>query len=314
MPPLSTALRALAFILLLAALGWLVWSRPEDLAAIPGHLGRLPAGAWLGVFALGLLSYGLRFLRWHLLLTHLGHRIPPRRQALIYLAGFGLAMTPGKLGETVRSAYLAPLGVPVGHSLAAFFTERLVDLLIISLLASLALAHLLAHPAWFGLVWAGVLALVALLRSRLLPFLAGRLGRGMLAQTADDGARALRHLLRGRTLWLSLLLGGLAWTGQGIGLWLVLAAGGAAPPLWPTVGSYALSLLAGALSFIPGGLGVTEGTLLLLLERQGTDVAQAAAAALVGRGVPLWMGVLAGLLALAILGARDGSNPRSGGA
>src|SRR5690606_18426818 len=156
----------------LAALAWLIWSRPDDLAAIPGHLSRLPVSAWLGVFAFGLLSYALRFLRWHLLLTHLGHRIPPGRQALLYLAGFGLAMTPGKLGETVRSAYLVPLGVPVGHSLAAFLTERLVDVLLVCLLANLALAHLLTHPAWSALVGAVILALFALLRSRLLPLLA----------------------------------------------------------------------------------------------------------------------------------------------
>lgn len=311
MPSPSTALRALALVLLLAALGWLVWARPDDLAAIPGHLARLPAKAWLGVFALTLLSYALRFLRWHLLLTHLGHRIPLGRQALIYLAGFGLAMTPGKLGETVRSAYLVPLGVPLGHSLAAFFTERLADLLIVSLLASLALAPLLAHPVWFGVVWAGLLALLALLRSRLLPGLARRLGRGTLAHTADGGAHALHHLLRGRMLCLSLLLGGLAWAGQGLGLWLLLATGGAAPPPWPTVGSYALSLLAGALSFVPGGLGVTEGTLLWLLQQQGMGITQAATAALIGRGVPLWLGVLAGLVALAVLGSsrRLGTRP-----
>lgn len=304
MPSPSAALRALALLLLLAVLGWLAWSRPGDLLAIGQHLGRLPAGAWLGVFALGLLSYALRFLRWHLLLARLGHRLPPGRQALIYLAGFGLAMTPGKMGETVRSAYLAPLGVPVGHSLAAFLAERLADVLVVGLLASLALAHMLAHPAWFALVWVALLALLLLLRSRLMPLLARRLGHGALARAAGDGAQALGLLLRGRSLGLSMLLGALAWTGQGLGLWLVLAASGVALPPWTAVGSYALSLLAGAVSFVPGGLGVTEAALLLLLEQQGAGTAQAAVAALISRGVPLWMGVLAGLLALAVLGTR----------
>ncbi len=304
MPTIHTALRALSFGLLLAALAWLVWKHPDDLAAIPAHLARLPARVWLGVLALALMSYLLRFLRWHLMLTHLGHHVPLRRQAVIYLAGFGLAMTPGKLGETVRSAYLAPLGVPVGHSLAAFFCERLIDLLVVGVLASLAMAHLLGDPLWFALALACVMGTVLLLRSRLMPLLASRQGQGMLARITDDGANALHRLLRGRVLWASFGLGLLAWAGQGLGLWLALSASGLSQPVGQTIGSYALSLLAGALSFIPGGLGATEATLMLLLERQGVAVAEAASAALVSRGLPLWTGVLVGLLALLWLGSQ----------
>jgi uncharacterized membrane protein YbhN (UPF0104 family) len=304
MPSPAAALRFLSFVLLAAALAWLAWARPQDLLAVPDHLARLPLRAWLAVVALALWSYGLRFLRWHLLLRRLGHHVPLGRQALIYLSGFGLAMTPAKLGETVRSAYLLPLGVPLGHSLAALFVERIADVFAVALLAGLLATRFDAAPLWLSGVGAGLLAALVVSRANGLASLAARLGQGALGRTAGDGADALHRLLGPASLAPALLLGALAWTGQGVGLWYVLAADGPAPPLPSAVGSYALSLLAGALSLLPGGLGATEGALVLLLQQQGTEFGRAASAALLGRGVPLGLGMLAGLLALGTLGWR----------
>src|SRR5690606_8245955 len=131
-------------------------------------------------------------------------------------------------------------------------------------------------------------------------------GQGTLGQTAEEGARALRHLLSGRPLLLGWLLGSLAWSVQASALLVVLDHLEHPVPVLSGLGSYALALLAGAASFIPGGLGVTEAAMLWLLERQGVDLLTAATAALVSRGVPLWTGVFTGLLALAVLSMRPG--------
>jgi uncharacterized protein (TIRG00374 family) len=63
------------------------------------------------------------------------------------------------------------------------------------------------------------------------------------------------------------------------------------------VGIYALGILAGALSFIPGGLGSTEAVLILLLLVAGLDTPDAAAATLICRVATLWFAVLLGILA-----------------
>lgn len=303
-------LRTLSFLLLLAVLVWLFLRRPEDLVQLSDRLSDLPGSTWLMVFLLGLLSYVLRLLRWQVLLRVLGHRIPVTQQLPIYMAGFGLAMTPGKVGETIRTAYLAPLGVPYGDSLAAFVAERLVDLLVVGLLACLALPLVASHPIWVLSAWGFVLSAFLVARSRLLPAMAARMGTGKLGQTADEGARALQRLLSGRPLFVGCLLGSLAWSVQASALLVVLSHLEHPVPVLSGLGSYALALLAGAASFIPGGLGVTEAAMLWLLERQGVDLLTAATAALVSRGVPLWTGVFTGLLALAALGVRSAQSDR----
>ena len=74
----------------------------------------------------------------------------------------------------------------------------------------------------------------------------------------------------------------------------------ASPPL--ALGIYALSLLAGALSFLPGGLGSTEAAMGLMLLASGADAPTAVAATLIYRLVSLWFAVGLGALALAALG------------
>lgn len=303
-------LRSLSLLVLLAVLVWLFTRRPDDLMQLQERLRSLPATAWLCVLLLGLIGYALRLLRWHHFLCTLGHRVPVSHQLAIYMAGFGLAMTPGKVGETIRSAYLAPWGVPWGHSLAAFVAERMTDLLVVGALASLALPLVASDPIWILVAWGTMIAAFLIARSRLLPAMAARIGKNALGRTADDGSRALRQLLSGRTVCLGMLLGGLAWLSQATALLVMLHHLGQPIPLPDAVGSYALALLAGAASFIPGGLGVTEAAMLWLLERQGVEVINAATAALVSRGVPLWTGVFTGLLALGLLGSRPAPAPR----
>ena len=64
---------------------------------------------------------------------------------------------------------------------------------------------------------------------------------------------------------------------------------------------YAAMTVAGALSFLPGGLGVTEAGMLALLTTFGTGIARgtAAAATFVTRACTLWFAVGIGVGSLA---------------
>jgi uncharacterized protein (TIRG00374 family) len=69
---------------------------------------------------------------------------------------------------------------------------------------------------------------------------------------------------------------------------------------------YAATTIAGALSFLPGGLGVTEGamTAMLVASASGVDKALAFDATLLTRLATLWFAVGIGLVLLAIARAR----------
>src|SRR5262249_28032523 len=73
---------------------------------------------------------------------------------------------------------------------------------------------------------------------------------------------------------------------------------------------YAATTVAGALSFLPGGLGMTEAGMLALLLRLGSgiDRGTAAAATFVTRAATLWFAGALGLPALLVYARRKHVN------
>ena len=213
MPRLRTILLSLGLaVLLYATLGAGI-DGGRTLAAMR----QLGPQWWAAILGLSLINYALRFLRWHGYLAWLGAHVPIARHAAIYIAGFALTTTPGKAGEGLRSVYLARLGVPYPHSLAAFFAERFLDLLAIALLSTLVLVAFSGYIGWViaPLVGLGAL-LVAIRQRRLLAAMQrryaapeGRIQKLLAgAVSAWDQAFAL---LADRPLYAGLALGLVAW-------------------------------------------------------------------------------------------------------
>jgi len=73
------------------------------------------------------------------------------------------------------------------------------------------------------------------------------------------------------------------------------------------VAIYCLSILAGAASFIPGGLGATEAAIVLLLSAAGVGQTDAIPASLISRSLTLWLAVGIGVLAMTKAGLANRS-------
>lgn len=271
-----------------------------------------PAVAVAAVFSL--LNYALRVLRWRVYLARLGHVLPWRFTALTFMSGFAFTLSPGKLGEMVRVRYYQPLGIPVASITAAFFVERLLDLLAMILLAVVVLAEL---EAYRQVLWMAVLLVVGLLAvlagvpwprvaASLEVRMAGRQqGQGRVFGAARSGVSMLNHARQFLTpglLVAGLLLGLVAWGLEAVGLKIVAdVISPATVSLTSAVGIYAIAIIVGALSFLPGGLGSTEAVMGSLLVAHGFEAPQALLLTLVCRLLTLWLAVLIGWVCVWIL-------------
>ena len=90
-------------------------------------------------------------------------------------------------------------------------------------------------------------------------------------------------------------LGVVGWGSEATGLWLVLQALGSPLPPGDAAAVFALSLVAGVVSLLPGGLGGTEAGMVGLLLLRGVPSATALAATLTVRLATLWFAVVLGL-------------------
>lgn len=264
------------------------------------------------VLALTLWNYGWRFLKWQIYLQRLAITgLSTRRSLLIFLAGFGLSITPGKVGELVKSVYLRRFtGAPINRTSAIVAAERITDAVAMVLLAAVGLTQYAYGRAFVGLLALGLLAGVLLLQR---PHLVIRhfervAHRPLLGRLAGHGASFLdasATLYRPSVLARAVALGVVGWAGEGLAFYFVLTGLGlaAGPDLLLTATFIlAVSSLAGGASMVPGGLGVTDagvaGMLLLLVDDPGMSRSAAVAATLLIRFATLWFAVLLGALAM----------------
>ena len=252
---------------------------------------------------LSLLNYVLRFVRWNNYMRQLGHKLALTRHFQIYLAGFALTATPGKAGEALRSVLLKPQGVAYADSLAALLSERVSDIIAVLLLSVLVV---LAYPQFYPI---GVLFIVAccLFALMLLPlpqrWIVHVLGRGQGKLAALVG-KVIKVLARTREcnppslVGSGIVIGLLAWGAEGFAFWLMLQQVGADISWYLAISIYCLSMLAGAASFMPGGLGGAEAAMTAMLALAGVPLHVAIAVTVLIRLATLWFAVLLGLISL----------------
>ena len=268
-------LRAVFWSVALAALGYLglsLWAGWRDVVAAV-----VQVGPWVlaGLLALSLVNYLLRFLRWARYLALLDAPVPWRINLDAYFAGFALTTSPGKVGEMLRSVLLKPHGVPPAASVAAFFAERVSDLLAILVLAAVGLwAYAPARPI-VGLALAAVVVALLLVQWTALIAAIDRWAQARPQKWARLVVKLCEVVLHFRrcfslpAMGMGLALGVVAWFAEGLGFWWLLLALDHPLPLSTAVFIYAFAMLVGALSFLPGGLGGSEAAMVALLSLNG---------------------------------------------
>jgi uncharacterized protein (TIRG00374 family) len=275
---------------------------------------RLGWHGWLFILACSFSNYLLRFSRWLMYLQRFGYEIPHFLHFHYYMSGFALTTTPGKAGETIRSLYMKTHGVNYSHSLAMFFTERFLDVVVITLLAALATLSFTEYGSFILSAAIVLLLFLPLLRSGLVVHYLQRLTvviryhrLRLLVLHLGSLLDSARVLLEWRMLYSGLLIGLFAWSIQGLAFFYILVMMQTGIPWYIAMSIYAVSLLAGALSFVPGGIGTTEAVMGLLLLNNGVEPVIAVAVPLISRLSTLWFAVGLGVLSSLYLGTRTES-------
>jgi uncharacterized protein (TIRG00374 family) len=300
-------LRRLAWGLLFGFLVFLVLALISDLRQVSRHILTFRWGLYPLVLGLTLFNYSLRFVKWHYYLGQVGVRTLPAPDSLrLFVGGFPLAVTPGKVGEALKAVWLkAQTGLPIPRGLSVVVAERISDGLAV---LGLATVGVIAYPQYwpaFASVLAGLVGLIVI--SQIRPLALALLGLGEKLPLVRRLIPALREFYEGsfavfrpRATLFAVGLGAISWLGEGIGFYLILVGLGV-PASWQTLSIavfvLSFSTVVGAVSTLPGGLGAAEasiaGMLILLL---GLESGLAAAATLLIRFATLWFGVSLGLL------------------
>lgn len=297
---------------LLVVLGLLLYT---DLQELNRQLATFRWALLPAALGLTLFNYLLRFVKWHYYLRLIGvTEIRVLDSLALFVGGFTLAVSPGKVAEVLKSVVLKRMvGTPVSRSMPVVLAERLSDGLAMLLLAS---AGVLAYPQYwpvFAIVIGGLIVGITVVQVRPLALwlldLAGRIPLvSRFASELEAFYESSYELLKLKNLAIAVGLGTVSWGGEGLAFYLVLLGLGLSPSadlLLQAVFILAFSTIVGAVSGLPGGLGAAEVSVGAMLQTlTGLGRGMAGTATLLIRFCTLWFGVLLGLASLLLFHKR----------
>ncbi|WP_322821842.1 lysylphosphatidylglycerol synthase transmembrane domain-containing protein [Chloroflexus sp.] len=264
-----------------------------------------------------IINYWLRWLKWDYYLRYLklDRNIDRSTSGLIFTAGLVMSVTPGKMGEVLKSFLLRQRnGTAISRSAPIVLAERLTDGIAMLLLMGLGLTlYPPARPLFVVLVLLTIVGIVIVQRQSLalsiIRFVA-RLPFGQrVAPRLETIYTTTAQLLHWRILLVSTLISVVSWGFECVAFFFVLMGVGSDPSwllLLQATFIFAASTLFGLVSFLPGGLGASEvSSVGLLVALVGLSASAATTATIVIRFCTLWFGVLLGVIALAWLSRRS---------
>ena len=262
------------------------------------------------ILGLTLFNYFWRFIKWQYYLGRLEIDVHWLKSLLIFLSGLSMAITPGKIGEFLKSYLLkTATDVPISRSSPIIVAERLTDGIAMIGLAMTGL--ILYRSSWEVLLTLFILGMAAILVIQNRQLSLTLLGFGERMPTISRIAHLMRTfyessytLFQWRPLLLAILIGLISWSGECGALFFVYAGLGIPISVDLFIKSMfilAVSSLIGSVSGLPGGLGTADGSMLGLTHLLITpSKAIAGAATLLIRLCTLWFGLGLGVIALVL--------------
>jgi len=263
------------------------------------------------ILLLSFVNYVLRFYKWDYYLSLIKVKLNKIDSFYIFMSGLVMSVTPGKLGEFLK-AYLVKekTEIPMSKTSPVIIVERLTDS-IAFILISLIGAYIFEYGMVITLIiTAVIITLIILLTSpKLLILVLHNLEKSSKLRKyivkIENAYKSIQVLLKPSVLFSMTLVSVVAWFAECLGYYFILRNFGIEINLMWASFSYAFANIVGTVSMLPGGLGITEGSLTFLLIEKGVSKATSVTTTFIVRVLTLWFAVLVGLIALSLLHRRN---------
>jgi len=266
----------------------------------------------LPLLLLSFMNYVTRFFKWDYYLRILKIKLSRIDSFAIFMSGLVMSVTPGKMGELLK-AYLVKQVTkePVSKTAPIILVERITDFISLVLLAVIG-----AYVFNYGrVIVAGTgiffITLTIIISSKKISLaVINKLSRIKSLNKHIVSIRTAYEssyiLLRPLPLFYMILVSLVSWFFECLGYYIILANFGISfNLLWATF-VYTFSTIAGAITMLPGGLGVTDGSLTFFLLRKNVPKDLAVSSTFIIRVVTLWFAVLVGAVSLSLYQKRYG--------
>ncbi len=261
---------------------------------------------------LSLANYYFRYLKWDYYLSLLKVNIKKIDSFSIFMSGLIMSVTPGKMGELLKAYLVKEVSkTPVSKTWPIIFAERITDfisLIMITLIGAYIFNFGRGIVIGVGLFF--VLLLIVISNKKIAFSIIKQLEKNKFLKkhlkSIHNAYESSYQMLKPKPLIKMVLLSLVAWSFECLGYHIILINFGMKISFLWAAFSYGFSTIVGALTMLPGGLGVTEGSLTFMLIKNNFPKDLAVASTFIVRIVTLWFSVLVGILSVSFYQNRFG--------
>ena len=248
-------------------------------------------------------------VKWHFLLKNCEIDIPLRKSIAVFFAGVAFEITPGQIGSLIKSQLLkTSSNIPRTKTVPIIVAEKVYDL-IGAILASIIGIIILGMD--FYLIIIAILALAVIFFFMFYrpasEIFFKRITKTKFFSKYVDNMSEFHTIIQKSTnvkaATVCILLGVTYWFIISSAAYYTLIAFDVNVLDYLTVlAIYTTSILLGAISFVPAGIGITEGSIAGLFTLNGIDISTALILSVMIRILTLWFSVCVGFISLKFTG------------
>ena len=249
------------------------------------------------------------FIKWHFLLKNCEIDIPLTKSIAVFFSGIAFEITPGQIGALIKSQILkTSSNIPRTKTVPIVIVEKVYDL-IGAILASVIGIIILGMEIYLIAIAISVLAFIFFFmyhkpaselffnRITKLKFFSKHIenisGFYEIVQKSTNVRAATICILLALAYWFMV---------SAAAYYTLISFDVNILDYLKVLAIYSTSTLLGAISFIPAGIGITEGSIAGLFTLNGIDVSTALILAVMIRIFTLWYSVSVGFIALKFTG------------
>ena len=298
-------LKKIIFIVIITIIVYAIFLFISDLDKISDKILNFKLEFLPIILGLVIFSWIISYFRWNILLKNQNIHIPHSLNFQIFLVGGALGITPGKIGELFKSQILKEkFNIPRTKTAPLFIVEKFLDLVSAMIVTVIGIWFIpeIGYLAIIGLVISIILFKILTSKKlfiQTISFLNKIKFLSKYLEPLSSSHEILSKTLHSKKMFSLLILSVFYWIVIGCAAFFVIEGFGfSVGSILNIISTYSSSLIIGALSFIPGGIGIAEGSLIGLLTFQGIDVSEAIVIVVLIRIFTLWFSTITGFIAL----------------
>ena len=263
------------------------------------------------------IGYLIRYLRWRIIINSIGFSPPAKMESKLWLASYSFTATPGKIGELIRCYFLRKMfNIPLKYSFFSIIIERLYDLIAVAIfivcffIVNYKELILTQEKNYLIIGFTFFMLLTFLIKIKLIDY------RKFIGFLIDKDIKFFgkvfkvrnflklsnfKNLLKLNVLLKITFLSLVSWGLEGIAFLLLITKSNFEISLLTATFIHTTAGLIGALTLLPGGLGLTEIITVSILKFHTVPIDYGIPITSIMRLMTLWYITLLGIISLFII-------------